>query len=925
MEAKKAGARNATGRITPTTVFRYKQHHPLNAIFEPQSVAVIGATEKTGSVGRALLWNLISHPFGGMVFPINPKHASILGIKAYPNLAALPEQVDLAVIATPAPTAPGLIAECVEAGVKGAIILSAGFKEHGAEGARLEQQVLEQARRGKLRIIGPNCLGVMSPLTGLNATFAGAMARPGNVGFLSQSGALCTAVLDWSLGTNVGFSSFVSVGSMVDVGWGDLIDYLGSDQQTTSIVIYMETIGDARSFLSAAREVARTKPIILLKAGRTQAAAQAAASHTGALTGSQDVFEAACRRSGILFVDRIDELFSLAEVLAKQPRPSGPRLTILTNAGGPGVLATDALLSAGGTLAELSPQTRAALDQILPAPWSHSNPVDILGDADPERYAKALEIAAQDPNSDGLLVILTPQAMTDPTLTAEQLTRYAAMTDKPILASWMGGAGVAGGTTLLNRAGIPTFPYPDTAAEVFDYMWRYISNQRSLYETPLPSLESDQDGPDRALATRVIETAYQAGRTLLTEVESKQLLAAYGIPTVETRIATSETEAVACAEAIGYPVVLKLFSKTITHKTDVGGVQLNLPAADAVRRAYRTIATAVRDKAGAEHFLGVTVQPMIPLDGYELILGSSLDPQFGPVLLFGSGGQLVEVYRDRALALPPLTTTLARRLMEQTRVFAALSGVRGRLSVDLTALEQLLVRFSYLVAEQRQIKEIDINPLFASPERLLALDARVVLHPPEISEEKLPRLAIRPYPLQYVYPWTLHDETPVTLRPIRPEDEPLMVQFHETLSERSVYFRWLHVLGLSQRIAHERLIGICFIDYDREMAFVADYVNPQTRQHEILGVGRLIKAHGANEAEFAIIVTDQFQHRGLGTELLRRLIQFGRDEHMQRLTGDILVENQGMQVVCKKLGFHIEYSLSDHLMKAELELEELNY
>ena len=704
MDATKAGASSANpavNRGTPTNVFRYKQRHSLNAIFKPKSIAVIGATEKAGSVGRTLLWNLISNPFGGTVFPINPKHASVLGIKAYPNLAALPQRVDLAVIVTPAATVPSVIAECVEAGVAGAIIISAGFKESGVAGLQMEQQILAQARQGDLRIIGPNCLGVMCPLTGLNATFANAMARPGNVGFISQSGALCTAVLDWSLGENVGFSAFVSVGSMLDVGWGDLIDYLGSDQQTGSIIIYMETIGDARSFLSAAREVARRKPIIIIKAGRTQAAAQAAASHTGALTGDHEVFEAACRRSGILSVNRIEELFSMTDVLAKQPSPQGSRLTILTNAGGPGVLATDALISAGGTLAELSPQTRAALDQMLPEHWSHGNPVDILGDADPERYAKALEITAQDPNSDGLLVILTPQAMTDPTLTAEQLKRYAKTTKKPLLASWMGGAEVASGSQILHRANIPTFPYPDTAAQVFDYMWRYISNLRSLYETPLPSLEVDKEGSIQTQATKMIEAVRQSGRTLLTEFESKQLLNAYGIPTVETRVATSETEAVKCAEEIGYPVVLKLHSETITHKTDVGGVQLRLSGADEVRNAYHAIKSAVSYKAGPEHFQGVTVQPMVQLDGYELILGSSLDPQFGPVLLFGSGGQLVEVYRDHALALPPLTTTLARQMMEQTRVFTALAGVRGRMPVDLAALEQLLVRFSYLVAEQR--------------------------------------------------------------------------------------------------------------------------------------------------------------------------------------------------------------------------------
>jgi acetyltransferase len=844
----------------------------------------------------------------------------VLGIKAYPNLAALSEPVDLAVIVTPAVTVPGIIAECIEAGVKGAIIISAGFKESGAEGARMEQQILEEARKGKLRIIGPNCLGVMSPLTGLNATFASSQARPGHVAFISQSGALCTAILDWSLSENVGFSAFISIGSMMDVGWGDLIDYLGGDEQTTSIVIYMETIGDARSFLSAAREVARTKPIIIIKAGRTQAAAHAAASHTGSLTGSHEVFEAACRRSGVLIVDTIDELFSMAEALAKQPRPLGPRLTILTNAGGPGVLATDALLGSGGTLAELSTSTQAALDELLPPAWSHNNPVDILGDADPERYAKALEIAAQDPNSDGLLVILTPQAMTDATLTAEQLKRYATTTGKPILASWMGGAEVASGNAILNRASIPTFPYPDTAAQVFDYMWRYSSNLRSVYETPLPSLVLDGDGSGRVQAAKLIEDVRKSGRTIMTEFESKQLLASYDIPTVETRVVRDASEAVRCAEEMGYPVVLKLYSETITHKTDVGGVQLNLSGADAVRRAYQAIELSVSNKVGAEHFQGVTVQPMIPLDGYELILGSSLDPQFGPVLLFGTGGQLVEVYRDRALALPPLTTTLARLMMERTHVFDALKGVRGRSGVDLMELEQLLVRFSYLVVEQRQIKEIDINPLLASSSRLLALDARVILHEEGISEVELPKLAIRPYPLQYAQPWTMPDGTPVIIRPIRPEDEPLIINFNKTLSDRSVYFRWLHMLNLSQRVAHEQLIKMCFIDYDREMALVAIYDNPETGQHEIIGVGRLIKDVSANEAEFALLITDQFQRKGLGTELLRRLVAFGQDEKIQRITGDILTENYGMQQLSKKLGFQLKYSQEDNLMHAGLDL-----
>jgi acetyltransferase len=516
------------------------ERRPLDVFFSPATVAVIGATEKKDSVGRTILWNLITSPFGGTVYPVNPNRASVLSIRAYPGIADIPEPIDLAVIVTPAPTVPGIIAECVKARVRAAVIISAGFKEIGDTGVELERQVMEEARRGKMRIIGPNCLGVMRPPSGLNATFAGKIARAGSVGFISQSGALCTAVLDWSLRENVGFSAFISIGSMLDVGWGDLIDYLGDDPKTQSIVIYMETIGDARAFLSAAREVALSKPIIVIKPGRTEGAARAAASHTGSLTGSDDVLDAAFRRSGVLRVNTIAEVFYMAEVLAKQPRPKGPRLTILTNAGGPGVLAVDALLTNGGELAELSKETLDALNQILPPAWSHNNPIDVLGDAGAERYAKALEIAAKDPRTDGLLVILTPQAMTDATQTAEQLKPYAKTFGKPVIASWMGGADVAMGEEILNRADIPTFPYPDTAARMFAYMWGYSYALHGLYETPSLSGQEDVNAPDVARATKLIRGVRKSGRSLLTEFESKQLLTAYGIPTVDTRIAKDE-------------------------------------------------------------------------------------------------------------------------------------------------------------------------------------------------------------------------------------------------------------------------------------------------------------------------------------------------------------------------------------------------
>jgi acetyltransferase len=894
------------------------ERQQLDAIFRPETVAVIGATERPGSVGRTIMWNLVSSPFGGTVFPVNSRRPSVLGIKAYPSVSEVPARVDLAVIVAPAPEVPGIIRECVEAGVEGAVIISAGFREAGPEGAELERQVLEEARRGRMRIIGPNCLGVMKPPTGLNATFAGAMARPGNVALLSQSGALLTAILDQSFVENIGFSALVSTGSMMDVGWGDLIYYLGDDPYTKSIVIYMESVGDARSFLSAAREVALAKPIIVIKAGRTEAAGKAAASHTGSLTGSDEVLDAAFSRSGVLRVDEISELFGMAEVLGKQPRPKGPRLTILTNAGGPAVLATDALISNGGELAEISGETTRALNEFLPAPWSHGNPIDVLGDADPERYAKTLETAAGDSQSDGLLVILTPQDMTDPTATAQRLVPYANSTSKPVLASWMGGPAVAPGESILNGAGIPTFDYPDTAARAFTNMWKYTYNLRSIYETPEPA---EEESADHGRVEEIIARVRDSGRTILTEFEAKQVLAAYGIPTVQTEVAHNAAEAVELADSLGYPAVLKLDSETITHKTDVGGVRLNLQSADEVRRAYEEMESSISENHEPEDFGGAAVQPMVGLDGYELIVGSSLDPQFGPVLLFGSGGSLVEVYRDRALALPPLTTTLARRMMESTRIFEALGGVRGRAPVDVGALERLLVRTSQLVVEQPWIRELDINPLLASPERLIALDARIVLHDPETKEEVLPRTAIRPYPKQYIFHEELRDGTPVTIRPIRPEDEPLMVRFHETLSEQSVYMRYFHMMNLDQRTAHERLTRICFIDYDREMALVAEYTDPETGEREIMGVARLSRRGAVpQEAELSVLVSDRFQRRGIGTLLLSRLLEVARAEGLSRITAEILFDNRPMQRILKELGFHLRRDTEEMDVKAELDL-----
>ncbi|MEO8100496.1 MAG: acetate--CoA ligase family protein [Acidobacteriota bacterium] len=707
---------------------------PLDVFFHPRSVAVLGATEKPASVGRAIVANLQATSFGGPLYVINPKHTTVLGLPCFASLAAIPGKVDLAVIVIPAMCVPDAVRQCAAAGVQAVVIISAGFREIGPAGVALEHEVLEIARAAGMRIVGPNCIGVMSPLQGLNATFAASMARPGNLGLISQSGAICTAILDWSQQENVGFSAFVSTGTMLDVEWGDLIEYLGDDPHTRSIIVYMESVPNAPRFLAAAQKVAPTKPIIVLKPGRTEAAAKAAASHTGALTGRDDVFDAAFRRCGILRVDTIAELFNLAEALDKQPRPKGPRLMMVTNAGGMGVLAADALLGEGGQLAELALETTRQLDAILPPSWSHHNPVDILGDATAERYEQAVKIAAADPNTDGVLIALAPQAMTDPSAVAQHIIQFAQLPGKPVLAAWMGGPAVAEGQAILNAARMPSYHYADSAARVFQSMWRYTAN--------LELLQQRAEIPAAVPTNAILEKVRAAGRTLLTEVESKQLLAAYSIPTVPTEIAITPDDAVRAAVKLGYPVVVKVHSETVTHKTDVGGVRLNVKDEAGVRESYKVIEESVAAKAGAGNFLGVTIQPMVNTSGYELILGASADPQFGPVLLFGGGGQLVEVYKDRAIALPPLNATLARHLMRETKIYRALEGVRGRKPVDLAALDHLLVRFSQLVVEQTWIQEIDINPLLASPEQLIALDARVILYPADAPAP--PRAALLP-------------------------------------------------------------------------------------------------------------------------------------------------------------------------------------
>ena len=886
----------------------------LRAMLAPRTVAVIGATERPGSVGHVVFSHLTSRGFTGSVWPVTPTHASVQGKPAVATIADVPGPVDLAVIVTPAPTVPGIVRQCGRAGVKGAIIISAGFRETGAAGAELERQIFEDASSSGMRIIGPNCLGAIVPGIGLDATFAAATARPGTIGFVSQSGALCTAILDWAYTRNIGFSHFISAGSMVDVAWSDYLDFLVDDSGTKSIILYMESVGRYPSgFVSALREAAALKPVIVMKSGRSDVAARAAASHTGALLGDDGVFDAALRRCGALRVDSIEDLFDMADVLAKGKRPAGKRLAIVTNAGGPGVIASDALLAGGGELARLSAESTATLDRLLPSYWSGGDPIDIFGDADAARYAKAVDVARADPDVDAVLVIYAPQAIANSVQIADALIGAAGRATKPVLAAWMGGAGVAAGMTALEGAGFPTYSYPEPAVAAFNHLWHYDENLRALYETP--SLGNGHPF-DRAAVAGVIDAALRSGRRMLGPEECAMMARAYGIPVLDVAEAATADDAVAAADAVGYPVAVKLRSKTITHKTDVGGVRLDVPDAAGVRAAFEGIRSSVTAHVGAAAFDGVVVQRMSDGGAIELILGSAIDAQFGPVIVFGLGGTYVEVFHDRAIGLPPLNATSARRLMERTRAYAALGNVRGRGAVDVDALAAILVGFSALIVDHPRVREIDLNPLRAAPDGIVALDMRVILHGADVPDAALPRPVIRPYPAEYAGSWTSPDGEHIDIRPIRAEDEGLVRDFHRTLSEDTVYMRFAHLVGLDARIAHARLARSCFVDYGREIALVAQSRDDAAQR--VLAIGNLVRTRSRGEAEFALLVADDHQRHGLGTELLRRLIAIARAEGIDEIVGYVLAGNTAMLTVCAHLGFTKDERLDDPLARVRL-------
>ncbi|KNB41467.1 acetyl synthetase subunit alpha [Blastocystis sp. subtype 4] len=813
--------------------------------------------------------NLIVTPFGGGVYPVNPTRSKVCGIKAYKSIKDVPEQCDLAVICIPAKRVLGAVTECGEAGVRGLIIISAGFKEVGKEGAALEEACLAEARKYNMRVIGPNCLGAMVPTNGLNASFASTMALKGEVAFISQSGALMCAM------DSVCFSAFVSIGSMADVNWGDLIYYFGNDPKTKAILIYMESIGNARSFISAAREVALRKPIIVIKPGRTAAAALTA---------------------GVVRVDTIEQLFDIAAVLDKQPLAAGPRMTVITNAGGPGVITTDEIVTGGGQLAKISPEAMEAYNSFLPGAWSHNNPVDVLGDAPPEMYAKALKVAGDDKESDGMLVILTPQSVTKPTETAVELAKYAHIEGKPVFASWMGGRDLEKGRQILREAGIPVFGSPDVAAKIFNYCWEYSSNLNQMYEEPRTPLHA----ADTQGASKIIEKALSEGRNLLTENESKQLLASYGIPVVQTVVCETVEKAQEVAEGMKYPVVVKLNSETITHKSDVGGVQLNIKDKEGVATAWNTIRNNLEKLGKLDGFQGVTVQRQLNLsDGYELIFGSNLDSQVGPVIVFGTGGTLVEVYKDSSMALPPLNTASARHCMEKTKIYKALKGVRGKKPCDLELLDQVFVRFSELIADQPWIKELDINPMLATPTDIIALDARVVLHAPGTPVEKLSRPSIRGYPHQYVSSFTTSQGVVCDVRPIRPDDETAMKSFEESLSEESVKAYMGESVCLETRKCHKRLAAICHPDFDRQVPLIA------LVDGKIVGTARMSKLPLTKNARILVEVADSYQKQGLGKYLMEQCITIAKTEGVEKLTMKFFQENAGMTKLATAFGFEM--------------------
>jgi len=879
--------------------------HYLSPFFSPKAVAIVGASPTEGSVGHRLLFNMIEAGYKGSLYPVNPKHKKVLGRHCYTDIAAIPGQVDMAVIATPAATVPGIVRQCGEKNILNVVIISAGFSEAGAgkQGQHLERELSEIARRFNIRIIGPNCLGIMRPSTGVNATFGFDNATPGKLALLSQSGAICTAILDWASSQGVGFSTVVSLGDASDIGFGELLDYLAMDPATRSILLYVEGVNDARAFLSGLKAAARIKPVILIKSGRHEASSKAAMSHTGSLVGGDDVFDAAIERAGVVRVYTISDLFSAARILSTDSQLSGSRLAMVTNAGGPGVMATDCAEDLGVPLAELSEATMQKMDAALPAHWSRANPVDILGDADPVRYADAVRICLDDPGTDGVLIILTPQATTEPTRVAREVIEAVSKTRKPVLAAWTGGKRVQEARQLFVDAGIPHFNTPEMAVSAFNFMARYRQNQKLLMQAPMPV--SADEPADVNGAKMIIEAVMAQGRDILTAQESKSVLAAFHIKVNQTISVHTAQEALIAAESLGYPVVLKVNMPEFSHKSDIGGVRLNIVMAQSVRKNFIEMEEAIKKQHPEIDKVVMTIEPMYrSASTRELMVGVVRDPVFGPAISIGMGGTLVEILGDRAVGLPPINRSVANRMLSRTRAGKLIGQFRNMPAANQEALLQTMMRVSDMVSLLPEILELDINPLIVDETTVLAVDARIKVAP---SSNLLPyeHMAIHPYPSELEQTWQLASGLDVVIRPIKPEDAGIEQAFIRNLSEQSRFFRFMRAM---QELTPDMLARFTQIDYDREMAFVALKKGPEGVVE--FGVARYVTNPDWNSAEFALVVADDYQRKGVGTKLMQALMSTAKSRGLKILEGEVLDQNRPMRLLVKKLGF-IEEPIAD--------------
>jgi acetyltransferase len=885
----------------------------LQYLFEPKSVAVIGASDRPHSVGATVLSNLLGGGFRGPIYAVNPKYRELQGQPVYPDAASLPQAPDLAVICTPPATVPGIISELGARGTRAAVVLTAGLSAvRDAQGITLKQRMLDAAREHLLRILGPNCVGFLAPGIGLNASFAHTSIKPGRIAFLSQSGALVTGVLDWARSRDIGFSRFVSLGDSADIDFGDLLDYLANDSATRAILMYIEDIHDARKFMSAARAAGRSKPVVVIKAGRAAEGARAAASHTGALAGSDQVYDAAIRRAGMLRVFNTEDLFSAAETLARSKPLFGERLCILTNGGGPGVMATDELMAEGGKLARLSEETITALNRALPPTWSRGNPVDIIGDAPAERYVQAMETVLKDRECDALLFIHAPTAIVDSREIAQAVAPLAAQTSRNVLGCWLGGEGLEAARHIFSDKGIPTYATPEEAVRAFMQIVQYRRNQQLLMQVPPSSMEDF--APEREAAAALVRSVLEEGRSMLSEPESRKLLAAYGVPVVATRTAYTPEEAAQFAEEIGFPVAVKILSPQIVHKSDVGGVALDLEDAKSVRAASAAMHRRLTRMLPDATLTGFTVQAMAHRpQAHELLVGVATDPVFGPVIMFGQGGVEVEVSDDHAMELPPLNLALAQSLVGRTRVAKLLRGYRNRPPADMAAIGRTLVAISQLVVDLPEVEELDINPLLADAQGVIALDARVKLARPV---EGAKRLAIRPYPKE-LEEWTVWHSEPLLLRPIRPEDGEEHMRFFNALDPEDVRLR---IFSRMRELQPAQLARLTQIDYDREMAFIASR-KKSDGCFETLGVARAIADPDGSKAEFAIIVRSDLKGRGLGKLLMQKLIAYCRSRGIREIVGEALHSNRALLGLVRNLGFSTHPAVGDETEVLRLPLQ----